>query len=105
MRFFTIIFTAYIFALSFAPCGDDVDCSKHIANKTEQTGNKHDHKTESCSPFCICACCSHISNFFSHKIEAYKYTLTFTAPILISSNETFISELHTNIWQPPKLSV
>lgn len=90
--------------LSFAPCGDEIDCNKHTANKTEQTNDKHDHKTESCSPFCICSCCSHISNILSHKTEIFKYTLTFAALTQCSNNESFISELHTNIWQPPKIT-
>lgn len=104
MKFIAVILSISILVLSLAPCGDEIDCNNHIANKTEQTGDKHDHKTESCSPFCICACCSHISNIFSEKTDICKFNLILVAQAQPCSNETFISESHSNIWQPPKLS-
>ena len=91
MRFLTIILSVYILVLSLAPCGDDIDCSKHANNKTEQTSDTHDHKSENCSPFCICACCGHISNVFSEKMEAYKFNLVLATKIQLSNNETLLN--------------
>ncbi len=104
VKFFTVIFSVYILVLSLSPCIDDDDCIKHNNNKTEQTHNKQDNKTENCSPFCICSCCAHIISVFSEKTEVCKLNLVLFTKILINRNETFISEPYFSIWHPPQIS-
>jgi hypothetical protein len=93
----------YILMLSFAPCGDSVECD--VGNRTEQSHNSHKHENENCTPFCICACCGQpVTSNINYPIAKN---------ILIPENfnnckaiytQTFISLFSATIWQPPKIS-
>ena len=104
MKFFTIILSIYILVLSLSPCGDVVDCKDHANTKTEHTGDKHDHKTENCSPFCICACCGQVFSTASHNTDINSFSYTLSEKTLTKYRESFISTHYNNIWQPPKIS-
>jgi hypothetical protein len=89
--------------LSFAPCGDNVECGER--KKTEQSHNSHKHENENCTPFCICACCGQP---VASKIY-YPIALTVLKPenfinCISIYNQTFISQFSATIWQPPKIS-
>ncbi|WP_416233534.1 DUF6660 family protein [Arcicella sp. LKC2W] len=108
MKFFSVIFSFYILILSLLPCNDTEDC-KILNNGKENFAqiDHHNHQadTESCSPFCICACCGSIIVFsFQCPILTIKDTSFFplNARIIIK-NDSFASNFHGNIWQPPQI--
>jgi hypothetical protein len=89
------------------PCADTAEkCLKSNEATTSQTGNHKESQehNETCSPFCICACCGHQAafNIFPASI---KYIKPFKAekqtPVY---NQNIVSAYYGNIWQPPKLS-
>lgn len=89
------------------PCGDEADCGLNGASKTEFVAatdhTSHQHEAETCSPFCICACCG--QNFVNN---AYGSTIEIK-PIVFAREQVsiykgfFTSDLCANIWQPPKI--
>jgi hypothetical protein len=107
VKFFWSIFSLYILLLSIAPCGDSDDCNVK-KTKTEFSSNDHsthNHDTESCSPFCHCACCGQTITF--HPI--FSTILKFERPLSIVKavsiyDQHFISNYFASIWQPPQLS-
>lgn len=107
MKLFGYLFSFYMLLLTCTPCADKYEeCLKSNQAIISQTGNHNANKehNETCSPFCICACCGHQApfNIFSVSI---KYTKAFKVekqfPI---SNQRIVSCYYGNIWQPPKLS-
>lgn len=107
MKFFTVIFSIYILALSVLPCSDAYnDCNSNTA-LTENSQN-HDHNTDLndiCSPFCTCTCCSISANpkFTPFSIKIAKVV---AVSLLKFPNRefSFASNFYGNIWQPPKIS-
>ena len=103
-NFFTILFSFYIIALSCATC--ECDEILEFQNKTEITQN-HSHsenqKSDSCSPFCTCACCTSSVFYFQTISLQFKPQLKInvvkTFPIV---NQRFATFNLQNIWQPPK---
>jgi hypothetical protein len=63
--------------------------------------SSHDHETESCSPFCICACCGSHTNVPHEFSMQFRIELTSSNQILNSVED--VSEVSLAIWQPPKL--
>lgn len=109
MKFFSVIFALYILILSCLPCGDTHDC-KVLDNGKETFAqiDHHDHRedTESCSPFCTCACCSSTVVFsFQYPVSITDYTSSFFPQCkrIIIENDAFASNIYGNIWQPPKI--
>lgn len=95
--------------LSCMPCGDADDCKvldggKETFSQTEH--HNHQQDTESCSPFCVCACCgSNIVFSFQHPVLLTEDTLLFfpQRERIIVTNDAFASNFYGNIWQPPKI--
>ncbi|MCB9255672.1 MAG: hypothetical protein H6579_00930 [Chitinophagales bacterium] len=60
MRILAFILCIYIATLSVVPCTDYVPQTTHSSNTEVSTGD-HDHNhsdhQDSCTPFCVCACC------------------------------------------------
>lgn len=89
------------------PCGDEADCGRSAASKTELVvsmgHSNHQHETENCSPFCICACCGQnlVNNAYSSTIEI-KPTV-FARKQVSVYKVFFTSDFYANIWQPPKI--
>ena len=109
MKFFSVIFSLYILILSCLPCGDTEDC-KVLDNgkKTFAQTNHHNHQedSESCSPFCTCACCgSNIGFSFQCPVSITDTLPTFfpQRERIMVENDAFASNFHGNIWQPPKI--
>lgn len=108
MKSFWLIFSFYILILSVLPCTDKEECNEPtqttISSNTEH--QNHDHVTEHCSPFCVCACCG--TNISFSPFSTFKII---ERPIFNSSipyslfNEYFKSNFYGNIWQPPQLLI
>jgi hypothetical protein len=91
------------------PCGDTEECKvldngKETFAQTEQ----HDHQedTESCSPFCTCACCGSTIVFNFQCPVLMTESTSFSFPLserIIVKNDSFTSNFYGNIWQPPKI--
>jgi hypothetical protein len=92
--------------LSVIPCSDaHNECISGAKDSQTQNHNHNQDKDDNCSPFCICSCCgssiqittiqtSEICNEIEFIIRETKFNQDFS----------FISNFHTNIWQPPKIS-
>jgi hypothetical protein len=82
-------------SLTLMPCGDLAQYGAHnheeiginidFDHASHQPDNDHRDEADTCSPFCICACCGVVYNF-----------------------EFYASNLNSNdfiyIWKPPKIS-
>lgn len=107
MKLITVLLSIYILLLSGLPCSDEVDCAenKTETSKTNQHTN-HQEDTETCSPFCICACCGTniVLNFsFSPLISEIAQCFLSEKGKINFYNTSFISDFYGNIWQPPKI--
>lgn len=64
MKFFSLILSIYILALSLVPCTDGVVNEVCGSEKIElsDSGHSHEHSNHSddCTPFCTCTCCGSI---------------------------------------------
>lgn len=107
MKFFTIIFSIYLLALSVMPCADMMEC-KHQSEKSvspfaANNHEKHSGDSEQCTPFCICNCCGQTCNseFNSNHIAVFENPVEQNFPVYTSA---FVPEVYFNIWQPPKIS-
>ena len=100
-------------AMSLVPCGDGGGGILEIANHLFGTEHQHisDHEQHSndcgddtCSPFCVCSCCS------SALDTPVKLPFQVKSPPPIPARvPTFLpnithSSFHSSIWQPPKYS-
>lgn len=104
VKLLTLILSAYFFALSALPCVDGNDVNDLHGEISHSTDDNKDH-ADSCSPFCVCACCGMtLSNYapvytFGVKVQ--------TVPIIKAESQyrsDFISSYQQSIWQPPQLS-
>ncbi|WP_229250527.1 DUF6660 family protein [Emticicia aquatilis] len=109
MKAFSIILSIYLLVLSCLPCGDVEDC-KVVDNEkiafSETNHSTHQEDTETCSPFCICACCGTniVLNFsFSPLISVIEPNFLSEKVTVNFYNTSFISDFYGNIWQPPKI--
>ncbi|HQZ82376.1 MAG TPA: hypothetical protein PLR83_04085 [Pyrinomonadaceae bacterium] len=110
MRVFSFIFVVYMLVLLAQPCqefvasasGDSAACptTAVVRGDTPESGSK----TDGCSPFCICSCCS-INSMGAHTVSvAIESPATVNA---IPREIAAYSSQHTSnylasIWQPPK---
>ena len=107
MKFFTIIFSIYILALSAIPCNDahnDCKSNTEITDSSQSHNHRSDHN-DGCSPFCACPCCGVSANLkftpFSFKVATIIAVSKLTFP---KRDFTFVSNYYGNIWQPPKIN-
>lgn len=108
MKSFWLIFSFYILILSVLPCTDKEECNEptqtHISINTEH--QNHNHETEHCSPFCICACCgTNISITFFTTFQIIERPIFNTSISYSLFNEHIKSNFFGNIWQPPQLII
>lgn len=107
MKFFTLIFSIYLLAISMLPCGDANNECNTTAPQTETTQN-HSHKTDHndvCSPFCICSCCSTVANFSIPESRVIEEKTVFAEIQKFPIRDfNFVSNYYGNIWQPPKIN-
>jgi len=101
-------------SLTLMPCGDLDQYGVHEHNEISQEINHsqapthHDQdqrdEADTCSPFCICACCGVIYNFEFNSI-----LLPEAAVQMDKKFPSYASNLYSNeflfIWKPPKISL
>lgn len=109
MKALSIILSIYLLILSCLPCGDVEDCKIEGNEKiafSETSHTNHQEDSESCTPFCICACCgTTISSFFNllnNTVEKQALTTTQKTKIIFS-NDPLVSNFFGKIWQPPQI--
>lgn len=89
------------------PCTDANTCDTDFHSETTQTEhhNHNEDHNDSCSPFCVCACCGSVVGFVltSNKV-AFNATEKINNPALISNYDSiFNSAYFYSFWQPPKI--
>ena len=105
VKLFFFILSSFLLYLSCLPCRDNVECNGKTGMTITATDNhqKHDHRSEACTPFCSCSCCP-ASAFYAPipklqeariDLQAVKYPLYKVA---------FNTRVSYSIWQPPKIS-
>ncbi len=105
MKFFGIIMSFYLLALSCFPCNDRQESNVKAEQKISTTTQQQQHQAgdEACTPFCTCSCCP-ASAFYQPFPYFSVYKAVFQSvkyPIYTSS---FCSEVSSSIWQPPKIA-
>lgn len=102
--FFTII-GLYLLVLGLLPCSDVQDCGQDVKTEVTAAQNHEDHEQhpEACSPFCICACCA-TSSFSASVSRTIEFQIPFQQELSAFYNNNLLAEMHSPIWQPPRLS-
>lgn len=85
------------------PCTDGANAMGKGKQEIVKTSHQQDHpKTDACSPFCSCSCCS------GTPIPQVLGKLTLVKPELVKSYSPFYSSsikgISLAIWQPPQLA-
>ena len=102
VRYFAIILSMVLLALSTVTCSDELPLS--IAKSSSYQVNnadtrQHAHK-DFCSPFCACSCCAApviLSMTYFTTVPATHTTFTYSeTPVGV------ISDLPQTVWQPPR---
>ena len=105
MKLFTFIFSLYFLALSTVPCGDLSECDQSSPTTVQSTTehDNHQHKSETCSPFCFCTCCGSVFNNDPSPTLSSIETTVVDKPQPAYRN-SFLTEIYCSIWHPPKIS-
>jgi len=97
------LLVVYILALLFMPCSDNCGTKQHQTSSTYGAAqDHHQEENDQCSPFCFCTCCA-----TSITIVAFpnlNIVLQQTIEKSSTLTPTFVSEVNSSIWQPPKIS-
>jgi len=104
VKLFAFILAFLVLGLSCLPCVDDVLATNACKGKaeivTQHNQNDQDH-SDSCSPFCQCACCAGFS--FNHSFPALNIpSITFCKDFASYFPEN-IMEISLPVWEPPRL--
>ena len=108
MKFFNVLFSIYLVALSCLPCADiDLNSAAYTRIDSALTiaVENHDKETDLCPPFCICNCCG-------TQILTYSPSIIFNFPVanqiikiaLPKYKSVFFSHFYGSIWQPPQIA-
>ncbi|MFE7088835.1 DUF6660 family protein [Sphingobacterium spiritivorum] len=110
MRILAYILSIYFILLTLIPCQDNHSVLPNIdqlsneisAHRHIDQNGKHAHK-DSCSPLCVCGCCSiavHLPDYidFAFELLPVHQDKSFAHHLSFYANE------YNSIWQPPKLS-
>jgi len=110
VRAFSFIFVVYMLVLLTQPCQEfvasahEVSLSQTAAAVVCGEDPESGSKTDGCSPFCICSCCS-INSMGAHTasvgIESPAAAIAIPREIAAYSPQHTSSYL-ASIWQPPK---
>lgn len=105
MKVTAIFLTILLFALNFIPCRDAVaTAATNEHTSIEQPGShneSNDHTDDSCSPLCICSCCS-LASMPSTAIVV-ETIVGSVHPVLASIYTDQLLDISLPIWQPPQL--
>jgi hypothetical protein len=96
VKFFVLLFSAYLLALNVLPCSD-------LAQHADNQEIEHGDEADSCSPFCICACCGVITGFELSPIQLPSSNLNLVEYFALYQDDAHSNEL-LFIWKPPKIS-
>lgn len=103
MKAIYYILSVYILILSAIPCMDvPKDPSLQKTEIAQNTANHQHQDFGSCSPFCICNCCT--SPILTHVYAIRFNYISFVQENLFAYNATLYSSHQNAVWQPPKLS-
>ena len=104
VKLLTAILSVYILLMVCKPCVDDeIICAddKELASSENHSHDSHD---DSCSPFCICNCCSVQIVIFAQPIV---YNLRSVCAVIQiptpTDKSSFNSDFFGSIWQPPQI--
>ncbi|WP_218330750.1 DUF6660 family protein [Hydrotalea lipotrueae] len=104
MKIIAFILSIIVLVLSCMPCTDGANAmgnAKQVVVKQSHQQDNHS-KTDSCSPFCSCSCCSGtpipqtLGKLVLFKPESTKKYNPFYS--------SFIEGVSLSIWQPPQLA-
>ena len=103
MKWLALLVSMYILSLASMPCVDEPNhvCTKHQEHSTQNDTQQNNNLPNTCSPFCVCACCNVsvvVSFYFVNTIPS---RLVQNAYIPFYENIT--SRFNVSIWQPPKI--
>lgn len=85
------------------PCSDGEDCLAVEETKSSTSGS-HEEQTdgsETCTPFCTCACCALVFN--SQAIASKLIPPLLQGVIFRHTNDDVASQNLQVVWQPPRL--
>ena len=103
MKATAIFLTILLFALNFIPC-KDAAAPKDAKAAVELPGAHNDsdkHDDDSCSPLCICSCCSVVP--MPSPVIAVETIVERVHPVLASVYTDQLLDISLPIWQPPQL--
>jgi hypothetical protein len=113
MKIATFIFTFYMLALSLIPCGDGgggiVKIANHLFGIEHERHSDHEQHSngcgdDTCSPFCVCSCCSIVIN----SPEENQFNLLLLLPpfkeLPSCVRNEFSFDFISTVWQPPTFS-
>ena len=104
MKYFALIFVFLIGFFITIPCGDRISAYS-VKQNTEQATHqeKKEKHSDSCSPFCSCACCGlqSVAATF-HVLEIQEAFASISKEITTYHNSSDLGIIY-GIWQPPKI--
>jgi len=107
------IFTLYLLVMSLVPCGDGgggiLEIANHLLGTEHQHISDHDQHSngcgdDTCSPFCVCSCCSISINIATNTELKDNYIILISRNVLSYNSDFYPSSFSSSIWQPPKFS-
>jgi hypothetical protein len=104
MKWSTFLLGMYILLLSFLPCADSKECTAFGEQRISALAGHegHNHQQESCTPFCICACCGTVTFFQQVTLFPVPHTQLQERPEFHNVLSFHSYDFHT-VWQPPQL--
>ena len=102
MKLFHVLLSIYILALSSLSCTDADMGPKKVSTEISAGHSSASHEDETCSPFCICACCGSMAVHFAGKAPLKIEEIVFGKYFL--SQEKNVINISFSVWQPPKIA-
>lgn len=113
MKIATYIFTTYMLALSLVPCGDSgsgiTEIASHFFDLEQRQLSDHEQHSndcddDTCSPFCVCSCCSISINVPNNTFLLDRHIPLISQKLVSYDSNFYPSGFSNSIWQPPKFS-
>ena len=105
MKFIFAFMSCFMLYLSFVPCSDGLDQAKYGHEVLVEPGDgNHSHQEESCTPLCVCSCCS-VTIFTPATPPVLVFKVSHGSHDFPVFDHTRYSDALSNIWQPPRLFV
>jgi len=105
MRIFAFILSFYIIALSIVPCTDGIPQSSNHSDievsAAEHDHNHSDHK-DSCTPFCVCACCGIMITMPTLQ-PLVQARVVISTDYLFHYTFDYSFDYSEGVWHPPSL--